>query len=409
MANVFQSTVTGLAELKNFYQGPIVSQFNDEVPVLRAAEKVKKGWSGLQVIRPLKVRRNQGIGATSDGGPLPSIGIQTTVQATIQAKYNYLRFGITGPIIKASQSDVGSFVRSASYELEQGYLDLKTDANRQFGWDGTGTLARLNANVSASSSVTIQGRDTLGAEYALKFLDVGTVVDIVNVSTGLVSNSALSIVSISSGSPTSLTATIILSGPITANSGDRLIRSGSLNNEIQGMLTQLDGNTTTVFGVDRSQYINFQGNVVDLAAQPMSLDSLQQAYNLALRRGGAKLNAHYCDYDSLRFYQKLLTADKRFANTMQGDGGFARKDQFYLEWNGIPVVPDKDLAVRWFTLTADSYKNYVLAEMEFADESGSMYIAQAGADALEVRVRYFTNLFNEQPNANALLRNYVSP
>ena len=38
-------------------------------------------------------------------------------------------FGITGPMIKSSQSDIGSFVRSAAYELEQGYNDLKTFVN----------------------------------------------------------------------------------------------------------------------------------------------------------------------------------------------------------------------------------------------------------------------------------------
>ena len=125
MSNQFQSISSGLAELKNYYQGPIRDQFNEEIPILRGAEKVKQGWSGYQVVRPLRVVRNQGIGATSDGGTLPAIGRQTTQQALISAKFNYLRFGVTGPMIKASASDVGSFVRSAAYELEMGYKDLK--------------------------------------------------------------------------------------------------------------------------------------------------------------------------------------------------------------------------------------------------------------------------------------------
>ena len=55
MANQFQNISDGLAELKNFYQGPIVDQFNEEVPIYRGAEKVKQGWSGYQVVRPLRV------------------------------------------------------------------------------------------------------------------------------------------------------------------------------------------------------------------------------------------------------------------------------------------------------------------------------------------------------------------
>ena len=90
MANQFQGITSGLAELKNFYEGPIVDQFSEDVPVYREAEKLKKGWSGQQVVRPLRVRRNNGIGATSDGGTLPAIGRQTTVQAIISSKFNYL-------------------------------------------------------------------------------------------------------------------------------------------------------------------------------------------------------------------------------------------------------------------------------------------------------------------------------
>lgn len=310
-------------------------------------------------------------------------------------------------MIKASASDIGSFVRSAAYELEEGYNDLRFDCDRQFGWDGTGTLARANANTSASSSLVIQGRESV--EYALKFLDVGTVFDIVSASTGSVIASGISITAISSGSPTSLTATIALSAPVTCSANDRIIRNNSLGNEIQGMLTQLDGGTSTQFNVDRSQYISFQGNNVNVGGAALSLDYLQQSYNLALRRAGAKLSAHYCDYDTLRYYQKLLTQDKRFVNTMEGDGGFAKKGTSYLEWNGIPIVPDQACPVRFFTLSAEGFKNYVLSEMEFADETGSMYIAQVSADQLEVRVRYFTNLFNEKPSANAVVQNYISP
>lgn len=91
MSNLFDNTVDNLAQLKNYYQGPIQDQFSQDLPVLRAAEKMKKGWSGSQVVRPLRVRRNTGIGATTDGGNLPAISRQGTVQALIAAKYNYLR------------------------------------------------------------------------------------------------------------------------------------------------------------------------------------------------------------------------------------------------------------------------------------------------------------------------------
>lgn len=404
--NAFQSISAGMAQLKNFYQGPIVSQLNDDVGLYRGAEKGKEGWSGYQVVRPLKVRRNQGIGATSDGGPLPKIGRQTSVQATITSAFNYLRFGITGPMIKASQSNVGSFVRSAAYELEEGYKDLKTDLNRQSGWDGTGNLALVNTAAVASNTLVIKGRES--TEEALKFVDVDLTFDIVDTN-GAYKAQAVTVNSISAGGPSDLTATLILDQVVTCAVGDRLIRSGALGQEMAGLLYALDGGTSTIYGVNRATYQSYQGNVIDNASGQLTLDYMQRLQNEAERRGGSKISAIWTDYATRRMYQKLLTADKRYVNTMKGDGGFADKDKSYLEFNGNALVADKDFATRLVFLPDSGFKKYVLAEMEFADETGSMYIAQSGADALEVRIRMFANYFNEKPAAFACGKSYTSP
>jgi hypothetical protein len=405
MSNLFQGISSGLAQLKNFYEGPIVTQFSDDVPVYRAAEKDKKSWSGYQVIRPLKVRRNVGIGAVSDGGNLPNVSRQTTTQATISAKFNYLRFGITGPMIKASSSDIGSFVRSASYELEEGYKDLTTDVNRQFGWDGTGTLATVGTSATGAFTISITGRESV--EPALRFLEVGMAVDIYDSTATTASASNVNITAIT-GSPTALTATVTFDTAVSVTATDIIIRAGSNGNEIQGLLYALDGAATSIYGVNRTTYPSYRGNVTAVSGQ-LTLDTMQNVWNEGLRRGGAKYNAGYCDYNALRFYQKLLTADKRYVNTVEGDGGFAKKGEFYLDFNGVPMTPDKDLAQRIMFLPAEAFKNYVLAELEFADETGSMYIAQTGVDALEVRIRFFANLFNEKPAACAVLTSFTSP
>lgn len=410
MANQFQSITAGFAELKNVYRGPIIDLINEELPVYRACEKVKEGWSGYQVIRSLRTSRNQGIGATSDGGNLPKIGRQTTAQATIQAKFNYLRFGITGPMIKASQSDAGSFVRSAGYELEMGYKDLKTDLSRQLSWNGRGDLALVSSAAVASSSLVIAGRTT--SEPALKYIDVNSTFDVIDTSLNVIA-SGVTVTGISSGNASSATATLTLDQPITVSANQILIRSGSNGSEVQGIFYALDGATTSIYGVDRSTNLSYQGNVTDLstAANPLlSIDAMQTPFNEGLRRGNVNsYNAMFTDFTTLRYYQKLLTPDKRYANSVQGDGTFGSKGKFYLDFNGIPVVPDKDMPLRIAMLPAEVLKMYELCAMEFADETGSMYIAQTDTDALEVRIRHFTNLFNEQPAACAVLQGYTSP
>lgn len=405
MANLLANTSASVYNLMKFYKGPIVDQLNDKVAIYRGAEKMSYKWSGECVQRPLVVRRNQGIGATSDGGNLPAIGRQTGIQATINAKYNYLRFGLTGPMLKASQNDKGSFVRQFDFEMKKGMSDLESDLNRQMSWDGTSDLALVNTTVAASNSVVIKGRET--TEAALKFLDVGACVDIYN-STTLVA-SAVTINSISSGDANSTTATVVFDTAVSCTAGDVIVRSGSFGNEIQGLLTQLDGATSTVFGIDRATYIATQGNVVDMSSASLTLDSLQQAQNLMERRGGTSLKTIYSDYDSRRYYQRLLTADKRYVNSVKGDGGFAKSEESYLEWNGSPWVVDKDCPTRIFLLPGDAIEKAVLCEMEVADETGTPYIAQSGVDAWEVRIRQFCNLFNAKAAGTAVIKSYISP
>ncbi len=415
MGNSYQGVTSGLAELKNFYQGPIVDQYSEDVAIYRGTEKGKYPWSGQQVIRPIKVRRNPGVGATSDGGSLPQIGHQSTVQAVIPPAYNYLRFGVTGPMIEASKSDVGSFVRTASFELEEGYNDLKSDTNRQMSWDGTGDLARANAAVVASTVIVLKGRED--AEPALKFLDVGSVVDILSGSTNTVVVAGLTISSITTGTAISSTATVVMDQAFSCSLNDTIVRAGSAGQEISGILTQLDGGTSTVFTIVRASYQQTLGNVIygtndgtsTGTGIPLNLTMLQQAEDEAERRGGRQINCIYSDFGSRRMYQKLLTADKRYVNTVKGDGGFSDASKNYLEWNGKPWIADKDCPQRVFMLPDKYIEKYVLTEMAFADETGSMYIAAAENDALEVRIRFFANLFNSMASASSVVQSYISP
>lgn len=108
-------------------------------------------------------------------------------------------------------------------------------------------------------------------------------------------------------------------------------------------------------------------------------------------------------------YQKLLTADKRYVNTVKGDGGFSDEKKNYLEFNGKPVVADKDCPTRLFFLPDKYIEKYVLAEMTFADETGTMYIAQSDVDSWEVRIRFFANLFNSKAAGSACVSTYSAP
>lgn len=407
MANQYASIAANLVgSLKPFFEGPIVSQFNDECPLYKAAAMGTEKFTGTKVVRPLKVRRNPGIGATSEGGNLPAIGRQTTIQAEISAKYNYLRAGLTAQIIAASANDRGAFVRQMSYEMEEGKNDLVQDVSRQSFFNGLGTVARLNAAAVATNVITVKGRTN--GENGNKYVDVDWVIDIYN-SAGTVLKASGILVTAISGTTT---ATLTLNANVTVAEDDIVVRNGALNNEIQGLLTVLDGASTSIFGVDRSTYTIFQGNTYDAANAQLTLNLIQQAVNGPRQRAGKAARAAWCDFDSERFYTKLLVADKRYiGEKVKGDGTFLDKDESFLSIAGVPLKPDKDcIGNSIFFGSPDGFKKYVLGqELQWADETGSVMIAQNGVDSFELRLRLWANFFYEKPSAWSRLYGYISP
>lgn len=392
--------------LKNNYKGAVVTQFNDDIPLYGEMEKGSEKYTGSQVVRSLKIRRNQGVGAGVDGGAMPSAGVQGNTQAQIQAKFNWLRFQITAGLMKAAQNDQGAFVSGISNEMEGGMDDLKTDVNRQMFWNGRGDLARMNANAVATNVITVKGRTD--SEEGAKYLDVGAIIDIYSSVTSLPVATAVTVNAVSN--PNSAVATLTLSQNVSASANDIIVHAGAFNNEIQGVITTLDSAnpTSTIYGIDRSLYGVYAGNYSDLGGAQLTLGAMQNLYNATRRRGGGSMDALFGDYNSEAMYNKLLVADKRYVGKVTGDGTFSDKSKSYLEFAGVPFVPDKDNPQQILMLQRKYFKKYVLCELEWADESTEL-IPLTGVDGYEARLRLFANVFCEKPSAEGRLLGYVSP
>jgi hypothetical protein len=409
MSNQFSSVVneTG-ALLKRFYIDGMVDQLNNDMPVMSFIEKSKAGVAGDATYVALKLNRNQGIGAGTDGGNMPGIGRYKTSQAVVAHKYNWLRTGLTAGIIAASKNDKGAFLRQLDAVVKAGYVDLKSDLNRQLGFDGTGTLGKLSAAAVATQSISVQGREGT-TEDGSKFIFPDMIIDIVS-SAGVYKATGVTVTAVTG----TTTATVTLDTPVTAASGDLIVRTGAYNAEIQGLGYALDGGTSTIYGIDRSAYPQFQGNLVNVSGGQLTIDAMQTAWNLGLRRGGTGNGSYQgllMDFDSSRYYGKLLQADRRYISsgeTMDNRQWKGAKS-IGLSFNNVPIMVDKDLPQRIYMIPSDVLKLYVLNELEQATETGSGLIAQTDSDSFEIRMRFFANMFNSQPSACAALYNYISP
>ena len=140
---------------------------------------------------------------------------------------------------------------------------------------------------------------------------------------------------------------------------------------------------------------------------------LKTALNNARYRGNAKVDPVICDFDTERFYERLLVPDRRYAvgsSKIQGDGTFSDKDANYLEYAGQAVVADKDCLRRFYMLERAHWEKFVLNDgPQWADESGAPMIAQMDSDAYEARLRFFANIFCAKPTAQAVVKNYIAP
>lgn len=86
------------AILKEFYLGPIEEQLNNEVMVIELFEKATVDWQGKNVIIPIHVSRNTGVGFKAETADFATAGITPGQQGyerlVVTAKFLYGRLSL---------------------------------------------------------------------------------------------------------------------------------------------------------------------------------------------------------------------------------------------------------------------------------------------------------------------------
>jgi len=122
---------TADAALKEDYQPAVREQINNDIPILTYVEKNTKDTDGRRAVLSLHVTRNSGIGSRAEGGTLPTAGNQGYAEERVSLKYHYGRIQLTGPLMRAADTDKGAFERALDSETKRVVNDLKRDLNRQ--------------------------------------------------------------------------------------------------------------------------------------------------------------------------------------------------------------------------------------------------------------------------------------
>jgi hypothetical protein len=192
---------------------------------------------GNEFRMPLRTSRNQGTGPRGESSTLPAPGNQGYKYISEALKYFYGLFNITGPLLKAADSNEGAFRKALQAEMEGLTDDLKRHVNIQAFGSGNGVIGA----VSTGASSTTQAVDTT------IYFQGGEFVDIYD-STLTTRRNAAGPVQVTAINRSGLTLTV--SPTINTTTGDVIIRASS-------------DSSSAAPNNDRSQAINGLQNIVD--------------------------------------------------------------------------------------------------------------------------------------------------
>jgi len=410
------------AALKDVYGQRIEEQLNMTNPLTEwIDENDSADWTGRQVTYPIHVSRNEGVGASAEGDPLPAAGNQGYAQVKIPERYNYGRIELTGQVIKASLASKGAFTRAMESEVKGLVKDLANERERQCFGAGNGVLALINGNHSTTTSGTFLVDSPYGVTpttNGCRFLSRGAFYAVITTG-GTTVEGTFTCGSTLSSTGGYFVASAYTSG-VTFTDNAYIVRAkrvvgittdgayNSYNNEPMGLLGLIDDGTyaNTLSNINRTTYPIFKSTVIS-SVGALTLDVIQRGIDASDELGGGDFGANgvfFCGYDTRREYLKLLQADRRYsgADLMAPDGGTkkaALKSGGEITYGNRPwKVSKKAPYGTLFGMIKGSVTRYIHVRGEWADEDERIFRNIAGYDKWEAFYRIYDNYHSDRPN-----------
>lgn len=348
--------------------------------------------SGRNAIVPINIRPSEAIGARPDDGTLPTAQNQTFVECAIPYAFNYATIRITHPTIASTKNDAGAWAKVVSAEMEGIQRDLKNDFNRQYFGNGTGSLGTV---ASVSGQVI-----TMDAGHSLK---INMVLDIYNSALDTQDATDITVTAVS-GNAVTVTGTLTGVGD-----GDVVVRTGSLNQEMMGLVGIIDDGSevATLQGISRSSYPEWKSTVVD-AGGALTATTLDDAILEIEANGEAALTCGITDRTQFRKIANLMVSDRRYTDTMELKGGFKA-----ISWGDIPIFWDRDTPLdgqnagksQLFFLDENEIQRYELQDLDFDDTDGNVLHRVANKASYDATLFYYGNLGCTAPDNQGVIRN----
>jgi len=379
------------AVLKEDYIGPIREQLNNDNPVIQKLVQNKQQATGKRFYVPLHVGRNSGVGYRAEGAALPAAGSQKYKESTANCAYLYGRIEITGPTIKAMRNDKGAFIRAVESEMKGLLRDLKDQRARALFGNGTGMLAKFDAN-SNTNTLTVD---------KVKYFQVGMIIDILQ-SGGTPVATGRTITNIDEGNKT-----ITIDGAaVTTSNTDIAVVTGDYNVEAMGLGGIMDS-SLTLQGINPATNPWWKPNRIANNGTPRAISQqlMRQAVDLSEIRGG-KVDWITTSYGVRAALEAIMQQNVRYVRPMTLEGGFN-----VLEYDGMPIFVDRyHESNRMYFLDSSELDLYQLSDFEWMeDDKGGVLRPKSGYDAYEATMFCYETLVTYRRNAHTELADISEP
>lgn len=402
--------------LKAVYLPPIRELLNNSTVLLKYLEKEVQDTEGLSFNIPLHVSRNEAAGdGRGENGTLPSAGKQGYSNAIVPAKYLYSRIAISGPVIAATKSNKGSFLRALDAEMRGVAKDTRRSFNRQLHGDGRDYLGKWVSTTSGTVAVFDDGLGNPGGDF---FNSGAQQVDIVQSD-----NSTLRFTNVAAtrGALVATGRNITFASTTGMASGDYAIRTGTLGKQMTGIAAV----------INNADPVLLAGGLhgITVAAQPdwaaqvfyatgsseatsaagradLSFPAMQQVFSAIGSNSDfdeSDLKLLLSSYPMRDKYVELCRNERVFYNNMKLDGGFEA-----VSYNGKPLVPDVHCRQnRIYFICPESLGLFRLADLDWMDKDGNILYRLSGGDVDGYGATLFVyqELGCKARNANGVLLN----
>lgn len=380
------------------YLPVLQQQFNKEIVLYNRIKRDRENVVGKKFYFPVHSAWGETSGAIGEDSAIPAPGTESTAESSGPVRTVFGKFEVTTKVIAATKNDRGAFVQAVDFKLKNVGDNLRKDLNWMLNSDGSGALAKITAgatttSLTADNSLNVRknmvlnmwsartgGTQRTGGGAAKTVTDVNYDTHVITIDTAW-----------SDGS-----------------NNDFIFKSTGRGINVMGLLGVVDDGdfVGTLQNIARATNEYWKSTALENATdRDLTQVLLQQMEDKAYIKGGGKLSAFYSNLGQRSNYVQIVTADRRYVNTLKFDAGFEA-----LEYNGKPWFVDRDAEKKVvFGLDESVLRFFMLADIDWMDDDGAILARDSSKLVYSATLEGHMEFGTYQPDRHVVLRNLNEP